>query len=83
MDDLRKREQLEREDKEAEKRFTVEEAQRAKDKEEAAARALEAGDATPVEAPAAAEVEGEEGTDGVLSEARPPTAKAIPLTPEE
>lgn len=82
MDDLRKREELQREDKEAMLRFEAEEAQRAKEKEEAAAKALEEGAEEPVEAPAAAEVEGEEGA-AEPTEIRPPTAKALPLTPEE
>lgn len=63
-------------------RFNEEEAQRAKDKEEAEAKRLENGEEEPpVEAPAAGE-EGEEGT-AEPSEIRPPTAKAVPLTPEE
>lgn len=83
MDDLRKREQLERDDKDALVRYAAEEAQRAKDKEEAAAKALEEGADEPVDAPAAAEVEGEEGAEPSASEQRPPTAKAVPLTAEE
>ena len=55
--------------------------QRAKDKEEAAARALEDPSQEPADAPAA--VEGEEDALKEESEMRPPTAKVIPLTPEE
>jgi hypothetical protein len=82
MDDLRKREQLEREDKEAAALYQVEAEKRAKEKEEAAARALEEGAQDPAEAPAAGDVEGEEGAE-LESEMRPPTAKVIPLTAEE
>ena len=82
MDDLRKREQLEREDKEAVTQYEADEIQRAKEKEEAAARALEEGAQDPAEAPAAGDVEGEASLKDE-SEMRPPTAKVVPLTPEE
>jgi len=82
MEDLRKREEQEREDREAALRREAEEAQRAKEREEAAAKALEDGEEGAGEAAAGGDAEGEEGGEHG-SEERPATAQAVPLTAEE